>query len=180
MTKYEKQILNVLIDKYESSKSFIGTNQVNQSFTCKVEQLFPKYKDDSEYDLFCAVNESIDVLAAEGFVTAKKLKSGVVQSVTLSLDAINEAYEYIGRIPKSDIVVDLKKILLLYKDWRIQIFHRQIRHLIWSNSKKCSIAMLSCQRIALVSWNVSPKINRLNFLMMILICMSQFSKLSQK
>ena len=65
MTKYEKQILNVLIDKYESSKSFIGTNQVNQSFTCKVEQLFPKYKDDSEYDLFCDVNESIDVLVAE-------------------------------------------------------------------------------------------------------------------
>ena len=50
MTKYEKQILNVLIDKYEGSKSFIGTNQVNQSFTCKLDQLFPKYKDDSEYD----------------------------------------------------------------------------------------------------------------------------------
>ena len=50
MTKYEKQILNVLLDKYEGSKSFIGTNQVNQSFTCKVAQMFPKYKDDSEYE----------------------------------------------------------------------------------------------------------------------------------
>ena len=68
MTKYEKQILNVLIDKYESSKSFIGTNQVNQSFTCKVDQLFPKYKDDSEYDLFCAVNESIDILDRKSVV----------------------------------------------------------------------------------------------------------------
>ena len=116
MIKYEKQILNVLLDKYEGSKSFIGTNQVNQSFTCKVAQMFPKYKDDSEYELFCAINEAVDNLEAQDFVTAKKLKSGVVQSVTLSLDAINEAYEYLGRIPKSDIIIDLKNILLLYKD----------------------------------------------------------------
>ena len=90
MTKYEKQILNVLIDKYECSKSFIGTNQVNQSFTCKLDQLFPKYKDDSEYDLFCAVNESVDALVEEGFVIVKKLKNGVVQSVTLNLEDINK------------------------------------------------------------------------------------------
>lgn len=60
MIKYEKQILNVLLDKYEGSKSFIGTNQVNQSFTCKVAQMFPKYKDDSEYELFCAINEAVN------------------------------------------------------------------------------------------------------------------------
>ena len=119
MTKYEKQILNVLIDKYEGSKSFIGTNQVNQSFTCKLDQLFPKYKDDSEYDLFCAVNESVDALVEEGFVTVKKLKNGVVQSVTLNLEDINKVYEYLGRIPKSDIVVDLKKILIAYKDCNV-------------------------------------------------------------
>lgn len=116
MIKYEKQILNVLLDKYEGSKSFIGANQINQSFVCKVAQMFPKYKDDSEYELFCAVNEAVNTLAVQGFVTAKKLKSGVVQSVTLKLDAINETYEYLGRIPKSDIVIDLKKILLFYKD----------------------------------------------------------------
>ena len=119
MIKYEKQILNVLIDKYESSKSFIGTNQVNQSFTCKVAQMFPKYKDDSEYELFCAINEAVDTLVVQGFVTAKKMKNGVVQSFTLNLDAINKVYQYVGRIPKSDIVVDLKKTLLLYKDCNV-------------------------------------------------------------
>ena len=127
MTKYEKQILNVLIDKYESSKSFIGTNQVNQSFTCKVEQLIPKYKDDSEYDLFCAVNESIDVLVAEGFVITKKLKNGVVQSVTLIVDAIEKVYIYLGRAPKSDTVNDLKRLLNLYKDDN-DILHSYCNH----------------------------------------------------
>ena len=127
MTKYEKQILNVLIDKYESSKSFIGTNQVNQSFTCKVDQLFPKYKDDSEYDLFCAVNESIDVLVAEGFVITKKLKNGVVQSVTLIVDAIEKVYKYLGRAPKSDTVNGLKRLLNLYKDDN-DILHSYCNH----------------------------------------------------
>ena len=127
MTKYEKQILNVLIDKYESSKSFIGTNQVNQSFTCKVDQLFPKYKDDSEYDLFYAVNESIDVLVSEGFVITKKLKNGVVQSVTLIVDEIEKVYKYLGRAPKSDTVNDLKRILNLYKDDN-DILHSYCNH----------------------------------------------------
>lgn len=127
MTKYEKQILNVLLDKYESSKSFIGTNQVNQSFTCKIDQLIPKYKDDSEYDLFCAVNESIDVLVAEGFVITKKLKNGVVQSVTLIVDAIEKVYRYLGRAPKSDTVNDLKRLLNLYKDDN-DILHSYCNH----------------------------------------------------
>ena len=127
MTEYEKQILNVLIDKYESSKSFIGTNQVNQSFTCKIDQLFPKYKDDSEYDLFCAVNESIDRLVAEGFLTTKKLKNGVVQSVTLIVEAIGKVYEYLGRTPKSDTVSDLKRLLNFYKDDN-DILHSYCNH----------------------------------------------------
>lgn len=116
MTDYEKQILNVLLDKYEGSKSFIGTNQVNQSFTCKVAQMFPKYNDDSEYELFRAVNEAVDALAAQGFVTHKQLKNGVMQSVSLDLKSISEAYEYLGRIPKSDVILRLKKLLLFYKD----------------------------------------------------------------
>lgn len=127
MTKYEKQILNVLLDKYENSKSFIGTNQVNQSFTCKIDQLFQKYKDDSEYDLFCAVNESIDILVAEGFVTVKKLKNGVVQSVTLVVEAIGKVYEYLGRTPKSDTVSDLKRLLNFYKDDN-DILHSYCNH----------------------------------------------------
>ena len=127
MTKYEKQILNVLLDKYEKSKSFIGINQVNQSFTCKVDQLFPKYKDDSEYDLFCAVNESIDILVAEGFVTAKKLKNGVLQSVTLIVEAIEKVYEYLGRTPKSDTVSELKRLLNHYKDDN-DILHSYCNH----------------------------------------------------
>ena len=116
MTKYGKEILNRLIDKYEGSKSFIGTNQVNQSFSCKVAQLFPKYSDDSEYDLFCEVNEGISLLEAERFVTVKRLRNGVAQSVSLNVDMLWKAYEYLARTPKSDTVGELKKVLNSYRD----------------------------------------------------------------
>ena len=137
MTKYEKQILNVLIDKYEGSKSFIGTNQVNQCFTCKVAQMFPKYKDDSEYELFCTINEAVNTLVVQGFVTAKKMKNGVVQSITLIVEAIEKVYEYLGRTPKSDTVSDLKRLLNLYKDDNIILYsycNRQLERLAANKS----------------------------------------------
>lgn len=116
MTKYEKELLNILIDKYEKSKSFIGANQVNQSFSQNIDKLFPKYKDDSEYNLFCDVNESVESLEKQGFVKVKRQKNGVVQSVTLNVVLLENIYRYIGRIPKSAIVHDLEKLLFTYKD----------------------------------------------------------------
>ena len=41
MNRFEKEILNYLLDKYESSRSFIGDNQKKQSFSVKPEALFP-------------------------------------------------------------------------------------------------------------------------------------------
>ena len=116
MIKYEKQLLNALLDKYERSKSFIGTNQVTQRFTMKPETLFPKYKDDSEFDLYCAVNESIDHLEKQGYIEVKKHKNGVVQRVALIVTKLNDIYAYIDRNPKTDTVSELRNLLLHYKD----------------------------------------------------------------
>lgn len=116
MIKYEKQILNTLLDKYEKSKSFISSNQVAQHFTIKPESLFQKYKDDSEFELYCAVNESIDHLEKQGYIKVKKYKNGVVQSVTLIITKLNDIYVYIDRKPKTDTVSELRNLLLHYKD----------------------------------------------------------------
>ena len=116
MIKYEKQILNALLDKYEKSKSFIGTNQVTQHFTLKPESLFPKYKDDSEFELYRTVNESIDHLEKQGYIKVKKYKNGVVQRVALIITKLNDIYAYIDRKPKTDTVSELRNLLLHYKD----------------------------------------------------------------
>ena len=62
MAKYEKQFLSKLLDKYEKSKSFTGSNQVTQSFSLEIAKEIPDYKDDARYDIFLSVNESVDRL----------------------------------------------------------------------------------------------------------------------
>lgn len=48
----QSKTIHSLLDKYEKSKTFLGENQVNQKFSRRITELFPKYQDDAEYDFF--------------------------------------------------------------------------------------------------------------------------------
>lgn len=114
MEKYEKQIMSKLLDKYEKSKSFTGTNQVNQSFSLEIVKEIPEYKDDACYDAFLSVNESIDHLEERRFVTVKSLRNGVRKSVTLNTEAIPDIYIFLNRTPKWETNDALHNLLLSY------------------------------------------------------------------
>ncbi len=103
INRYEKEIINRLIDKYEKSKSFIGENKVNQKFTVKISFLFPKYYDHSNYDVFQGVNEAIDILVRKSFVYAKPNTAHIYNNITLNIDNLKDTYKYIGRVPKRDV-----------------------------------------------------------------------------
>ena len=81
--KIQQITINKLLDRYENSKTFTGDNQVNQSFERRVGELFPKYNDDAEYELFCDVNEALKVLEKLGFVHLKIQKNGIIVKVVL-------------------------------------------------------------------------------------------------
>jgi hypothetical protein len=108
---YEKKILNSLVDKYEASKSFIGSNQVNQRFKVCISKLFTEYTDHSKFEVFRDVNEAIDVLKRKGFIAAKMDSRKVYENVFLSLDDLSEIYKYLKRKPKNDIHNRLKSLL---------------------------------------------------------------------
>lgn len=112
----EKIILNHLIDKYENSKSFTNTNKVNQRFRVKITRLFPKYADQSDYETFSSINESISFLERKGYVKAEIKRANVCESVCLNTDMLDEVYEYLGRIPKKDINNELLLLLEKYKN----------------------------------------------------------------
>lgn len=116
MNRYEKTILDRLLDKYEHSKTFVKANRQNQSFLVKPEQLFAKYRDDSEYELFRDVNDCIVHLEALGYVTAKRQKNGVVVNIRLITEHLDSVYRYIERVPKSDVVTELARLLTQYQD----------------------------------------------------------------
>ncbi|MBP3284920.1 MAG: DUF2399 domain-containing protein [Clostridia bacterium] len=116
MKNYENVLLNKLVDKYEKSKSFSGNNLVKQSFTLKITELFPKYSDDAEYELFRDVNEAIDKLAERGFVSYKKQKNAVVTSVSLELQSLNAVYLFLKRTPKKDVNEKIRGLLQKYRN----------------------------------------------------------------
>lgn len=119
MKKYEGVILNVLLDQYERSKSFIGANKQNQSFSKKIEDLFPDYADAAQYDVFSSVNEQVQNLEKTGMITVKRKKRGkietdVIASVQLNLEKLSDAYRLLGRRPKADRNDEILSLLNQY------------------------------------------------------------------
>lgn len=111
MNRFEKEILNYLLDKYESSRSFIGDNQKNQSFSVKPEKLFPSYADSADYETYKNVSDAVSEMEKCKFVKAKRLKNGVITAVILCTENIPEIYSVLKRIPKKDINTELAELL---------------------------------------------------------------------
>lgn len=114
MMKYEKAILEHLLDKYERSKSFTGDNRIVQSFSVKLAKLFPKYGDEAEYELFCSVNETVSDLESKGYITSKSKKNGIINTVTLNVQFLDEIYRYISKTPKAQTNEQLISLLDTY------------------------------------------------------------------
>ena len=116
MTKFEKTILNYLLDKYERSKSFNGDNKRGQTFSAKITKLYPKYSDETEYELYRNICETVSELESMGFVSVERKKNGVIDTVTLNISLLDEIYKYVSRIPKTEINNKLIKLLEMYSD----------------------------------------------------------------
>ena len=93
----QQKTINQLLDKYEKSKTFTGTNQVNQNFVKRIIELFPKYNDDAEYELFCDVNDALKDLEKSGLVSVKYQRGEVISYVALNVDKLQECYAYVRR-----------------------------------------------------------------------------------
>lgn len=114
MMNYEKEILNALINKYEKSKSFTGQNKVNQSFSVRLEKLFPEFADDAEYDIFTQINEAVQNLLDKSFVSVTRKKNGVFNIVSLNTEKNDIIYTFLKRKPKTETNNALMNILYRY------------------------------------------------------------------
>ena len=121
-TKIELKVLNELLDLYEKSKTFLGENKNHQTFKVSVSKLFPKYDDDSEFELYKEINQNLDLLQKKEFITTKADKSGKIRSVSLEENAIEQVYEYINRKSKADINKQLTELWDNYKDLQEESF----------------------------------------------------------
>ena len=100
--KIQETVLNKLLDKYEKSKTFTGTNQVNQSFAKRIFEIYPKYSDDAEYDLFCEINEALRELEMLQYIFVTYKRGDIINMVSLNVANLEKAYEFVSREPKRD------------------------------------------------------------------------------
>lgn len=109
----QSKTIHSLLDKYEKSKTFLGDNQVNQKFSKRINELFPKYQDDAEYDFFCDVNEALDELQKAGLIFVHFQREGIITSVELNLLKLRQCYEFVSREPKNE-----------GHDWLLEVMER--------------------------------------------------------
>ncbi len=121
MKKYQTTILNTLLDQYERSKSFTGSNRNNQSFKKSIVDLFPEYDDEAKYEVFSEINSQVFDIENKNFITVKRRKCGkidtdVIVFVQLNLDKLNDIYRILDRQPKTDRNNEILGLLNEYKD----------------------------------------------------------------
>ena len=110
------RLLNALLDKFESSKSFIGENKVRQRFLIRIGDLYPEYLDHANYETFQSVNDAVDLLVRKKLVLAKIGKANVCKEIQLNPESIEEAYRLLGRTAKRDVQDTMRSILTRYQD----------------------------------------------------------------
>lgn len=106
MISLEKRILNKLLDSYERSKLSRGENIVAVHITYAFQKdNIPEYFDESSL-AYEDIHSMLLHLQEKGFITIdwKDKKAGhIVKGVTLCEEAIPNVYQYLHRIPKTDM-----------------------------------------------------------------------------
>ena len=115
MTKYEKDILNALLDKYERSKSFTGNSKVARKIKVKILEMFPEYEDEAEYELFTEVNDAVVQLAEKGYIYPKENKNDMITYLELNVNAMENIYSVLSRVPKGQINNQIMQLLHYYE-----------------------------------------------------------------
>ena len=112
---YRHQILNNLLDKYESSTHFYGTSQINRrvslSFTRKT---MPVYFAGDRPLVKNAIHQAVNELQSCGILLVdwhQGEKGNLLKRVSLNLEGLDAAYTLLKRVPKADQLRQCAKLL---------------------------------------------------------------------
>lgn len=114
MKPYNKRILNALLDSYERSALFTGTNKNNISIAYPVSRkTMPEYFDESA-TAYEEIHACVRHLEQEGYVRVvwkKGKEDHIVQKVILCVPKVPQIYAYLKRTPKTDLLAQTTKLL---------------------------------------------------------------------
>lgn len=116
---YQANIINLLLDKYEQSRHFQGTAQVNRRITLKFDKKdYPIY-DIEQADVKEAIHHAALNLQKRGLITVEWMKyeeGNIMSRVFLNLEAVPEAYAFVQRKGKREILAEIRLELEKLRD----------------------------------------------------------------
>lgn len=119
MVRYDKKIVNKLLDSYESSTLFTGKNKVAVHIAFPFnKKTLPAYFDESSL-AYEEIHASLLELERRGLVKIewKKGKEGhIISKVLLCLEGLEKAYDYVSRVPKADQISRNRDLLLRLRE----------------------------------------------------------------
>ena len=139
LTINQINLLHALLDKYENSKTYEGTNAVSQNFSVKPEKVWKEYT--SDYANVAQVKDfetEMQVLQEQGLIRIHK-KDGVITKLAACKEKLDVYYELLGRKQKKDMIQE-----------QIAFFER------WMHKKYAVIDMFCRDQLAKVEAGRKP------------------------
>ena len=110
----QKEILNILLKKYEESLSYINKNKVNQSFKCSPSDIYKDYYSDyADLELVESLQNDIVELEQFGLVTVKKNLTDI-EAVFAAAEQYSNYCEIVGVSEKRDRIKSYESVLKDY------------------------------------------------------------------
>ena len=104
LTKTQHKLLEILLDKYENSKTYKGENQVQQSFAVAPTVLMTEYDSDfANVDKLRLFESELEELASQGLIYMEK-RGVVIRRIVLNIGAIPRFYEILSRKDKNALI----------------------------------------------------------------------------
>lgn len=114
-TDNQKKVLELLLDTYEKSKTYQGTNVRQQSFSIKPDAVWKDYT--SDYANVLEVNDfenELKVLEKENLITLSE-KAGIITKITACKGLWDAYYRILERTSKRDYV---QEQISFYEHWK--------------------------------------------------------------
>ncbi len=108
MASMQDKLLKLLIKKYENSRTYDGSNKVNQSFSVKPDRVMKDYYSDyADPDEIADFENSLSDLEGRGWISLEhKKNSDVISSIRLNASYIDEIREQTGLRDKNLAIED--------------------------------------------------------------------------
>lgn len=119
MKEYDKIILNKLLDTYEGSALYKGTNERNISISLRItEKNLPEYFDQTSsiYEDIHGLMHKLEEKSLIQITWKNNKVNHVITKVTLNLDNLEQSYHYVKRQTKSSKVSLCEEILAYYSE----------------------------------------------------------------